>query len=286
MSERSAFVFDPGPFATIQDRGRFGFAHLGVPRAGALDARAAEQANLLVGNTADEAVLEVMFGPFGFTVRAAMAVAVTGVPCGVLVSGRPAAWGEALSLAAGDEVRLSAFHEGGVYAYVAFAGGVDVAPVLGSRSSDTLSWIGHPPLAAGIEIPIGHRIGNPARSAPWATPSQRSQDVVLRYVGGPRDDWFEVGPSGAYAVDPASNRVGLRLVGSPLRRTQDFAGRELSSEGIVLGAIEVPANGQPLVFLNDHPTTGGYPVVGVVVPEDLPLCAQLRPGAKVTLHRV
>ncbi len=111
---------------------------------------------------------------------------------------------------------------------------------------------------------------------------------MLRLRLGPREDWFEPASvkaiaGASYAVGSASNRIGLRLEGEQIRWRDK---EELPSEGMVLGAVQVPPNGQPVVFLNDHPTTGGYPVIGVVVAEDLAVCAQLRPGDEVTLRVV
>lgn len=275
-------VADGGLLTTVQDGGRPGLAHLGVPLAGFLDPVSAGRANRLVGNPDDTACFEVTAGGFEMELGVAMSVAVTGARCSVRVDGRLVPWGQALSLPAGSVVRLGP-PEDGVRRYVAVAGGIAVAPVLGSRSTDTLAWVGPPPIRTGDEIPVGPACGDP-RDAQLV--DRTSRDVVLRYTPGPRDDWFERGPLGTYLVGPASNRIGMRLAGEPLRRTRGRQGRELPSEGIVLGAIQVPADGQPLVFLNDHPTTGGYPVAGVVVPEDLHLCAQLAPGAAVVFRRV
>ncbi|MGZ4459772.1 MAG: 5-oxoprolinase subunit C family protein [Nocardioidaceae bacterium] len=276
---RCLTVVDPGPLTTVQDRGRFGWRHLGVPRAGALDQPAAALANRLVGNVADAAVLETTLGGVAFTVSAAVSVAVTGTGCDVHVGDRAVAWGEPVSVPAGATVRVGAA-TWGVRSYVAVAGGLLPDAVLGSRSTDTLSWVGHGRLVEGTTVPVGRADGAP-RPVDVAVHRPPARPAVLRYVAGPREEWFTapwtLGTS-TYTVQGESNRVGLRLAGPSLERRRRG---ELPSEGIVLGAIQVPASGQPLVFLNDHPTTGGYPVVGVVVPGDLPLCAQLRPGDEV-----
>lgn len=217
-------------------------------------------------------------GGVAFQAASALTFAVTGATCPVSVDGHAAAWGEAVTVPAGSRVVIGAATTG-VRSYVALSGGVAVEPVLGSRSTDTLSYVGPPLPRAGDVLPIG-----PAQSAPGdgvAVP--RGGPVVLRYLPGPRNSWFTDLPRGGYTVTGDSNRVGLRLAGTALGRTREG---ELPSEGIVLGAIQVPPNGQPLVFLNDHPTTGGYPVVGVVLPEDLPQCAQLRPGDVASLRPV
>jgi biotin-dependent carboxylase-like uncharacterized protein len=274
-------VLDPGPLTTVQDLGRRGFAHLGVPRSGALDVAAARYANRLVGNEPEAAVLETTLGGVTLQVSGSTTVAVTGAPAAVAVDGRPRPFAEPLPLRAGETLMVGPAVSG-LRSYLAFAGGVDAPPVLGSRSTDTLSGLGPPRLASGTQLLLGEPVG---------TPHGVDVPVVLRYpdtvrvrlVPGPRHDWFaedvlERIAAQAYTVSPHSNRVGVRLEGHQLPR-QEHA--ELPSEGLVLGAVQVPASGQPLVFLNDHPTTGGYPVVGVVAPEDLGMCAQLRPGTRL-----
>lgn len=264
-------VLEVGPLVTVQDRGRVGYAHLGVPRAGALDAPAAALANRLVGNGPDAAVLEVLLG--GLVLR-------TGTGCWVAVTGAGghdrAEW-----LAAGAELRVGP-PATGLRTYVAVAGGIAVDPVLGSRSTDTLAWVGPPRVEAGAVLPVGE----PGEPRPLDTP-RAPRPGPLRVVPGPRDDWFasdalDVLCGSPYVVEADSNRVGLRLAGPELRRTR--AG-ELASEGMVLGAVQVPPSGQPVVFLADHPPTGGYPVLGVVDAADLWQCAQLRPGDEVRFTR-
>jgi allophanate hydrolase subunit 2 len=165
------------------------------------------------------------------------------------------------------------------------AGGISVAPVLGSRSTDTLSGLGPPPLRPGYVLPVGGQPALPLEPPAPVSTSDRSDagEVVLRVRLGPRYDWFGIAArealvSEAYTLSVKSNRVGARLTGPPLGRA--ITG-ELPSEGIVLGAVQVPADGQPLIFLADHPTTGGYPVIAVVERADLPLLAQARPGTTV-----
>jgi len=278
---RALVVLDPGPLTTVQDLGRRGWAHLGVPRSGVLDAPAARYANRLVGNPDDAAVLETTLGGVALEVTAAMSLAVTGAHAVVCVDGRERAFGEPVTVRAGQRVVVGPARSG-LRSYLAVAGGVDVPAVLGSRSTDTLSGLGPRPLAAGSRLPVGPRPGEP-RGVDVPAVRRHDPAVLLRLTAGPRHDWYTDDAlatlgGAAYTVSADSNRIGLRLHGARLaRRSSD----ELPSEGIVLGAVQVPASGEPLVFLNDHPTTGGYPVVGVVAPEDLPLCAQLRPGDEV-----
>ena len=278
---RFVTVTDPGPLTTVQDVGRLGWAHLGVPRSGALDLPAAALANRLVGNRDEAAVLETTLGGVTFRVSTAMTVAVTGADAVVSFDGRPVAFGEPVTAHAGATVTVGRAIVG-ARSYVAVAGGFDVADVLGSRSTDILSGLGPDPLSPGDELPIGEPIGEPP-GIDVPVVRRPLTPVTLGLMTGPRQDWFrdqalETLTGSSYVVSPDSNRIGLRLQGHSLMRSNQ---EELPSEGIVLGAIQVPASGQPLVFLNDHPTTGGYPVIGVVVPEDVVLCAQMRPGDEV-----
>ncbi|RJS47027.1 biotin-dependent carboxyltransferase family protein [Nocardioides cavernaquae] len=274
-------IIDAGALTTVQDLGRPGHAHLGVPRAGALDAPAAALGNRIVGNPPSAAVLETTVS--GCTLRSQTGhwIAVTGAPCHLSVDGHQAAFAAPVWVAPGATLVVGPATSG-VRTYVAVAGGIAVAPVLGSRSTDTLAGVGPPLALAGMDLPIGV----PTRE-PQAHDTPRPPAAgPLRLLPGPRADWF-TDPLGhlcatSYAVGEASNRIGLRLHGAPLPRVR--AG-ELASEGMVLGAVQVPPDGQPVVFLADHPVTGGYPVAAVVHPDDLHRCAQLRPGEQVRFRR-
>jgi biotin-dependent carboxylase-like uncharacterized protein len=279
----SLLVVGTGPLVTVQDRGRSGLAHLGVPRAGVLDPPAAALANRLVGNDADAAVLEVLLGGLELRTDEGCWVAVTGAPAPMQVDGAPRGHARAEWLHADGTLRLGG-PVAGVRSYVAVAGGIAVDPVLGSRSTDTLAWVGPPPVERGAVLPVGR----PAAGGPQALDAPRSpRPGPLRVLPGPREDWFradalEVLCSAPYVVEADSDRAGLRLDGPPLERVR---GGELASEGMVLGAVQVPPSGRPVVFLADHPPTGGYPVLAVVEPDDLWQCAQLRPGEEVRFSR-
>jgi biotin-dependent carboxylase-like uncharacterized protein len=278
---RSLTIVEAGPLTTVQDAGRPGWAHLGVPRAGALDRPAAELANRLVGNHGSAAVLETTLGGVAFTVSTPTTLAVTGAECVVSVSGRAVAFAEPVSVRAGQTVRVGRASSG-VRSYVSVAGGIEVPEVLGSRSTDTLAHLGPPVLRDGDVLAFGPVVGSPAGVD--TGPARRLlRPAPLRFHPGPRADWFERDALAAltstpYTVTAESNRVGLRLEGPVLERVRQG---ELASEGIVLGAVQVPPSGQPLVFLHDHPTTGGYPVIAIVELDDLWRCAQLRPGEQV-----
>jgi biotin-dependent carboxylase-like uncharacterized protein len=262
-------VLAAGPLTTVQDRGRPGWASIGVPPSGAVDPLALERGNRLVGNDPGAAALEAtMVGP-RLRFRAPALVALTGA----VSRGR-------FEVGAGEVLEVGPCHDG-VRVYVSVRGGIDVEPVLGSRSSDLMSGLGPPPLADGDLLSIGPEPQNqPQELEP---PPPQPSKPVLRVLPGPRDDWFEPSALQALAADPwqvglQSNRIGVRLEGPTLERARHD---ELLSEGLVTGAMQVPPSGQPILLLNDHPTTGGYPVIGVVHADDLPLAGQLRPGQRL-----
>lgn len=272
-------VVRSGPLATVQDLGRPGYAHLGVPFSGAADRASLRLANRLVGNAEDLAGLELTFG--GATLRFVSAawIAVTGAPLDV----RPGTMNAPWHVRPGTVVEFGT-PSAGVRTYVAVRGGVEVAPLLGSRSTDVLSGLGPAPLSAGDRLPIGRPAGLiTVDVAPGFWPEE---EPVLRIAAGPRDDWFEtLAPltDNAYEVTTQSNRVGVRLDGPALVRRRQG---ELPSEGMATGSVQVPPNGLPIIFLADHPTTGGYPVAAVLASGEIPRAAQLRPGQRVRFRLV
>jgi biotin-dependent carboxylase-like uncharacterized protein len=282
-------VLAPGALTTIQDLGRPGWAHIGVPRSGAADRPALVLANRLVGNDDGSAALETTLGGPRLRFDGASDIALTGAPVRARVGERPVPMNEAFRVTAGDELKVGNASSG-LRTYVAFRGGIEVPLVLGSAATDVLSGLGPAPLTRGDVLSLGTDPGGgrtiwpPAPEPPPVTDLPNS--VVLRYLVGPRSDWFtdqsvkRLG-SDPFTVDQASNRIGLRLQGPPLERSRLG---ELPSEGLVPGAIQVPGDGQPILLLADHPTTGGYPVIAVVHSHDLPLAAQLRPGQRITFR--
>jgi len=261
-------IVAPGPLATVQDLGREGYAALGVARSGAFDRGALRLANRLVGNPDDSAAIEVTLGGLSVRLAEPATVAFTGAVC----AGAPD-WGAPVSLPAGTLIRLRAPARG-LRSYLAVRGGVDVAPVLGSRSTDTLSGIGPAPLRAGDVLRVGAATA-PVVGAGAAEPL-RPDVLTLRF--GPRDDWFTAAAKSAllateWTVRPESDRIGIRLAGPELERARRD---ELPSEPTLPGAVQVPPDGRPIVFGPDAPVTGGYPVIAVVT--DLDPAAQLRPG--------
>ncbi|MGA5823049.1 biotin-dependent carboxyltransferase family protein [Kitasatospora sp. NPDC094028] len=279
MSE--LLVVRPGPLTTVQDLGRRGVAHLGVPRAGALDEPALRAANRLVGNEPEAAGLETTLGGVALRALGPVVIAVTGAAAPVRVDGRPAAWGAAVAVPAGALVEVGEA-TAGVRNCLAVAGGIAVPPLHGSRSADLLSGLGPAPLAAGDRLPVGPPPpgGDRPELVPLPAPPA---ELVLRLRLGPHARWFA--PTAVarlararYRVCPTSNRIALRTEGPVVARA---AAGEPPGDGMVLGAVQIPPDGRPVVFLADHPTTGGHPVIGVVPAADLAAAAQARPGTPV-----
>ena len=278
-------ILQPGPLALIEDLGRAGLAHLGVTRSGAADRRSHALANRLVANPDDRATIEVTMGGFAARVRGGdVDIAVTGADPIPRVDGTAFGANSIQHVRDGEVISLGV-PRSGLRSYLAVRGGIDVPPVLGSRSYDVLSAIGPSPLQPGDVVPIG----GPAEEYPELDQAPvapiSGQPVELRVVPGPRDDWLSDPDALVHTVwmtSDRSDRVGMRLQGTPLRhRSPD---RQLPSEGATRGAIQVPPNGLPVILGPDHPVTGGYPVVGVIADHDIDTLAQLRPGQQVRLH--
>lgn len=278
-----------GALTTVQDLGRPGLAHLGVPRSGAADRDAHAHANALVGNDAHAAALETTATGCAVRMGADAVVAVTGADSPVWVGHVPAPMGAPIRVAAGQLVEVG-MARSGLRCTVAINGGIAVEPVLGSRSTDVLSGLGPAPLREGDVVPLGP--GDAIDDARFAQLRQlargerghgRTGTLEIAVHAGPRLDWFveealEHLAADHYTVTPDSNRVGIRLAGAALAHRGET---QLPSEGMVLGAVQVPPSGQPVVFLADHPTTGGYPVIAVATPDAVASAAQAAPGDAV-----
>lgn len=281
VQERASLTLtDPGLLTVIEDAGRPGHGGVGVTGSGAADMASAQVANDVVGNHPGDAVLENI-GGLSLTALQDVVVAVTGAETTVTVDGRSRALASPLLVTEGSTLVVPGVDDPhhGLRSYVAVRGGVrHNGEVLGSLSSDVLSGLGPGPLVAGSAIEVGAGQVAPTRTG---TNPVRVPDV-LRVVAGPRDAWFADGTEALtgreWTVSPSSNRVGVRLSGTAVNRSDD---RELPSEGMVAGSVQVPPDGQPVLFLRDHAVTGGYPVIATVIAEDLDAAAQLAPGATV-----
>ena len=244
-----------GALTTVQDLGRPGLAPHVQRHRGAGDA----------------AGLEATFGGLSVRAHAGLTVAVTGAPVPVRIDGRERDCSAPLHLGAGQTLELG-IPVWGVRTYLAVRGGLAVPPVLGSCSTDVLSGIGPARLADGDRLPVGIST-LPYPGVDHAAVATPPAVLTVRVVPGPRADWFTPAALAAltgseYAVSSHADRIGVRLLGPVLERSRD-------------GAVQVPADGQPLIFLADHPVTGGYPVIAVLHPDDLPLAAQARPGQRL-----
>ncbi|HTR09352.1 MAG TPA: biotin-dependent carboxyltransferase family protein [Paraburkholderia sp.] len=301
-------VLRAGLLTTVQDLGRPGYRHLGVATGGALDALSLEVGNRLVGNRSDAAGLEITFGPVALRFPRATRIAITGTDFGATLGGRPVWSWWSLPVAAGEELVLNGAKRG-MRAYVCVAGGIDVLPMLGSRSTDLAAGFGglagralkdgdrlaigasfapgreraalDPAAPAfGVKAPVWcnfalfdephHRRGRHADGVAWAVP--------VRVLRGPEYDSFTPEAQRAFWSDewqltPNSNRMGFRLTGTPLVRTN---AQDLLSHAVLPGTIQVPPNGQPIVLMSDAQTTGGYPKIGSVIRADLWKLAQVR----------
>ena len=275
---------------TLQDAGRPGFGHLGVPRSGAVDALSRRLANVLVGNAVNAAVLETTLAGPRLRFEQAAVVACTGAVAQLHLDAEEVPFGAAVHVRPGQVLDVGSAVLG-LRTYLAVAGGFDVPPMLGSRSTDTLSGLGPPVVATGDRLPVGApSVTGPARVAPrelLASVLDAGRRPV-RLVPGPRVDWLSPGSREAlfgaeFIVSPASDRVGVRLSGQPLTRLRDG---EADTEGMVTGAVQLPPGGEPVVLLADHAVTGGYPVVAVVATVDLPLIGQARPGTRLRFVEV
>jgi KipI family sensor histidine kinase inhibitor len=296
---RTVTVVRPGLFTTVQDQGRWGHQSSGVSVSGALDLVSHRLANLLVGNAADAATLEVTLAGPELRIDREARVAVTGADLRATLDGAAIPPGVSRQCQAGSVLRFGE-RAWGARAYVAFDGGIDTPVVLGSRATHVgaaLGGFGGRALAAGDRVRIGpvtgvgplHAIAHVKGSDPSA--SQRSVRISggarLRVLPGPQDDFFAesafaVLEGTRFVVTPQSNRMGYRLSGAAIPRVSD---REMLSDAAFVGGIQVPASGEPVLLMSDRQTTGGYPQLATVITADLPLAGQLAPGDWVEFTR-
>ncbi|WP_058909811.1 5-oxoprolinase/urea amidolyase family protein [Entomohabitans teleogrylli] len=293
--ERVLTILAPGLQTSWQDGGRAGQAGMGVSESGAMDKAAWRCANRIVGNPASTACLEITQGGLRARAERDLVIAITGAPCPIALTAQGQRWqmapGKPLSLAAGDEIALGA-PASGLRSYLAVRGGCAVESGLGSASWDSLAGVGPAPLKAGdvlCALPNTPLNAVLPHEGPFVALPKKGDVVTIDLIAGPRTDWFsrqalETLTGQSWLVTAQSNRIGLRLQGDQaLERVQL---QELPSEGTCCGAIQVPASGQPVLFLNDHPLTGGYPVIGAVAHYHLDLAGQIPPGAWIRFNLI
>ena len=290
-------VISPGVLTTVQDTGRFGYQAAGIPEAGAMDRASLRLANALLGNPEDAAALELTIFGGTFEFDGEGTIALTGADMRPFLNGNRMSINTAVPVKAGDRLELGAASRG-MRAYLAVSGGIDVPVVLGSRSTDLKSRLGGlegRKLRAGDVLESGSRPQAAAELAevqgtPCEPVLQRLAKATdpegvtrIRFLFGPQDAMFaedakKTFTDSIYTLSAACNRMRSRLERSP---APSLSGTDILSEGICFGSIQVPANGQPIVMMADHQTTGGYAKIGTVLSADLPLLAQLGPGKKI-----
>ena len=279
-------VVETNGLCTIQDSGRRGWRRFGVPFSGPMDGFAFHAANALVGNSADQAGIEIGLGDITFRAQRDCVVAVTGVGYALSVYIWDFPLWSSYYVRAGWLIRLRKL-DFGMWAYLAIAGGVQTQPILDSASTYLRGHLGG---FEGRQLQVGDvvRTGNPSRSpnelAARTVPEDRrpvyEDHPTVDVIMGPQKNYFTTESIGTfmsseYLVSATSDRMGYRLEGPPLTHRDKS---ELISEGMSFGVIQIPSSGQPIVMMADCPTTGGYPKIGIVASADLPLLAQCVPN--------
>ncbi|BET95379.1 5-oxoprolinase subunit B/C family protein [Xenorhabdus taiwanensis] len=289
-------ILSVGLQTLFQDLGRVGLAKLGISESGAMDKSALRSANRIVGNPSDQACLEIVQGGFKAIAYGQILVAITGAPCPIKIK-TPS--GEIfhvntyqlIDLNDGDEISLGV-PVAGMRSYLSVRGGFTVSTILSSHSFDTLSNIGPAPLKMNDKLVIGetsHCAAISVSETPAFDMPNKDEIVILDIIFGPRTDWFtqesiDLLSKQIWQVTLQSNRIGLRLNGEcSLSRIKL---QELPSEGTCSGSIQIPASGQPVLFLADHPLTGGYPVIASVADYHLDLAGQIPINAKIRFNPI
>jgi biotin-dependent carboxylase-like uncharacterized protein len=286
-------VKSPGLHTTVQDLGRDGFADVGVPPSGALDAVALRLANALVGNAPNAAALEILVsGPTLEVIAESAHVAFVGGTAGMSVEDahhRNIAPGRSVHLKQGDVIKAGMLARSSC-GYLAIEGGIGVPLTLASASTYTRGTLGGfegRALRAG-DVLHGAEINSAREELELATPLEADFDAPIRVVLGPQDDHFteaaiEAFLDGTYTVSAQADRMGFRLEGPVLAHT---SGYNIVSDGIVSGSIQVPGSGQPIVLMRDYQTIGGYPKIATVISPDISRLGRRSPGAKVRFAKV
>ncbi|KIX12205.1 biotin-dependent carboxyltransferase family protein [Dethiosulfatarculus sandiegensis] len=284
-------VVDPGPLSLIQDLGRFGYGRYGVPVSGALDPFSATVANLLVGNPANAAVMELTFMGPRLEALAQTKMAVTGAQMGMTINGDPAPDWSCLDISPGDKLAFKPAQKG-IRCYLAVAGGFDVPAMMASRSTYVGAKLGGfegRPLKKGDILSAGEPLGAPStQSIPPELRPELNPTITLRAILGPQDDYFDQGLevlfSSEYKVTSKADRMGYRLEGP---KVEQIPGKPQSiiSEPSLPGAVQIPPDGLPIVLLVEQ-TVGGYTKPVTVITSDLGQVAQARPGDTVKFKKV
>ena len=297
----TVIVHTAGLLTTVQDRGRYGYQRYGMPVSGAMDVFSLEIANLLVGNDPGDACLEATISGPELEFTGATWIAITGADMDPYLNGQGIPMNTAVDVRPGDRLGFRGLRSG-CRTYIAFAGGIAVPPVMGSRSTYLRAGIGGfqgRALMPGDELPLG---GFEPLSPPgkFSTGSARRKPLlkklpegmipedkheqIIRIISGPEAHYFEVAGlrsflSTEYTITAQSDRMGYRLSGEPIRHKEGMT--NIISAGISLGTVQIPGDGQPIILMADRQTSGGYARIASVITDDLPLLAQMRPGDKI-----
>ena len=282
-------VIAPGLHTTVQDRGRFGYQEIGVPASGPLDRISMRLANALVGNPPATPVFEMLLqGPTLKVMAESVRIALVGCNAGIEIrsgAARIVPAGRSVRLARDEVFRIGALRDS-VCAYLAIEGGTDVPMVLGSASTYVRGAIGGLQgrrLQAGDIVPLKLAGVNVRAEYALPRPLDLALDQPIRVVLGPQDDYFTDGAvktflSSDYTVSPQADRMGYRLAGPVLAHAKSY---DIVSDGIVVGAIQVPGSGLPIVLMVDHQTIGGYPKIATVISADIPVVGRRKPGRPI-----
>ena len=283
-------VIIPGPLTTVQDAGRTGYQSQGFPAGGAMDLRALRLGNLLTDNAENEAALEFAFSGPELEFTAPAFIAVTGGDAQPRVNGKSVPMNTALRVRKGDRLHFGGMRQG-MYGYIAFAGGLDIPPVMGCRSTSLACGIGGfqgRKLAAGDEIRERTPCTRLHHLRARTVPQTGAESSAFRVIMGPQNGMFtlrgtEIFLTSEYTVTEETNRMGCRLEGPsvPAKHTSDII-----SDGIAPGAIQISSDGKPIILMSDRQTTGGYAKIATVITADLPRLAQTRPGTRIRFQAV
>jgi len=288
----TVIVHKAGLLTTVQDRGRFGYQRFGMPVSGAMDTFSLELANLLVGNDPNDACLEATISGPELEFTGATWVAITGADMDPHLNGQGIPMSTAIEVRLGDRLGFRGL-KSGCRAYIAFAGGIDTPPVMGSRSTYLRAGIGGfhgRALMPGDELPLGEPMGKPRlKKIPEGLIPEYKHEQIIRVISGPEAHYFEMAGlrsflSTEYTVTAQSDRMGYRLSGEPIMHKEGMSG--IISAGVSAGTIQVPGDGQPIILMADRQTSGGYARIANVITVDLSLLAQMRPGDKLSFKEI
>lgn len=284
MTMATVKVHTAGLLTTVQDRGRYGYQRYGMPVSGAMDLFSLELANLLVGNDPGDACLEATISGPELEFTGATWIAITGADMDPHLNNQGIPMNTAVDVRPGDRLGFRGLRSG-CRTYIAFAGGITVPPVMGSRSTYLRAGIGGfhgRALMQGDELPLGIPLQKPRfKKIPEGLIPEYKHEQIIRVISGPEAHYFEIAGlrsflSAEYTVTARSDRMGYRLSGEPIEHREGMT--NIISAGISLGTVQVPGDGQPIILMADRQTSGGYARIANVITVDLTLLAQMRPG--------